>query len=153
MLDVPEFIAKAINIYGYPHFLNDAGGSLCELNDPEVIQVLSDSTIILYIRADDEHEATLCERAVSHPKPLYFQEEFLEENLNIYIQENNLSSVNEIVPNEFSSWVFPKLLEHRKPLYEAIAREHGYTVELQDAQKVRDEKDFVDLICQSIENS
>ena len=153
MLDVPEFIGKARNIYGYPHFLNDAGGSLCELNEPQVYETLSKYTIVLYIRADKEHESMLCERAVSHPKPLYFQEEFLEKHLSIYMEEKNISSVNEIVPDEFSSWVFPHLLEHRKPLYESLANQHGYTVDLHQVQQVRDEIDFIDLICQSINRS
>ena len=153
MLDVPDFIGKARNIYGYPHFLNDAGGSLCELNDPQVFETLSEHTIILYIRADKEHESMLCERAVSHPKPLYFQEEFLEKHLAMYMEENKISSVNEIVPDKFGSWVFPNLLEHRKPLYESIADQHGYTVDLQRVQQVRDENDFVDLVCQSIDQS
>jgi len=153
MLDVPEFIGKAKNIYGYPNFLNDAGGSLCELCEPEVYEVLSEHTLILYIRANDEHEQTLCERAVSHPKPLYFQEEFLDKHLAMFLEEKNISSVDEIVPDEFGSWVFPKLLEHRKPLYESIAEQYGYTVSLQDIQKVRDEKDFIDLIAQAIKSN
>ncbi len=153
MLDVPDFISKARNIYGYPHFLNDAGGSLCELDDPEVIETLSEHTLILYIRADEEHEATLCERAVNHPKPLYFQEEFLDKHLALYLQETGLASSDEIIPDEFSSWVFPKLLEHRKPLYESIAEEFGYTVDLRHVQRVRDENDFIELICQSIDRS
>ena len=153
MLDVPHFITKAKNIYGYPNFLNDAGGSLCELNDPSVFETLSENTLILYIRADKEHEDTLCERAVSSPKPLYFQEEFLDKHLEIYLEENKLSGVNEINPDEFGSWVFPKLLEHRKPLYESMADKYGYAVNLHDIQNVRDESDFIELICQSIDES
>lgn len=153
MLDVPHFIGKAKNIYGYPNFLNDAGGSLCELNDPSVFEVLSQNTLILYIRADQEHEETLCERAVTSPKPLYFQEEFLDKHLDMFMQENNLSEVEEINPDEFGSWVFPKLLEHRKPLYESIADQYGYAVNLHDIQDVRDESDFIELICQSIDQS
>ena len=151
MLDVPEFISKANNIYGYPNFLNDAGGSLCELGDKQVYEVLSKHTVILYIRADDEHEQTLCERAVTHPKPLYFQEEFLDKHLAMFLEEKNISSVDKIVPDEFSSWVFPKLLEHRKPLYESIASEYGYTVNLQDVQSIRDENDFIDLVAHAID--
>ena len=151
MLDVPEFISKAKNIYGYSNFLNDAGGSLCELGDPQVYEVLSKHTVIVYIRADDEHENTLCQRAVTHPKPLYFQEKFLDEHLEKYMQEKNISAVEEIVPDEFGSWVFPKLLEHRKPLYESIASKYGYTVNLQDVQDVRDEADFIDLIARAID--
>ena len=153
MLDVPHFIKKARNIYGYPNFLNDAGGSLCELNEPSVYETLSENTLILYIRADKEHEETLCERAVSSPKPLYFQEEFLDKHLEIFMEENNLSGVNEIDPDEFGSWVFPKLLEHRKPLYESMADQYGYVVNLHDIQNVRDENDFIELICQSIDKS
>eukprot|EP00095_Tigriopus_kingsejongensis_P009649 maker-scaffold218_size252335-snap-gene-1.3 protein:Tk09649 transcript:maker-scaffold218_size252335-snap-gene-1.3-mRNA-1 annotation:"5-aminolevulinate synthase" len=35
MYDIDNFIHKAQDIYGYPHFLNDTGGSMCELNDPD----------------------------------------------------------------------------------------------------------------------
>ena len=36
MKDVPEFIRKAREVYAYDNFINDAGGSLCELEDREV---------------------------------------------------------------------------------------------------------------------
>ena len=42
MKDVPIFVDKAREIYGYEHFVNDAGGSICELEDPEVLEVISD---------------------------------------------------------------------------------------------------------------
>ena len=42
MLDVPAFINKGQRIYGYPHFVNDVGGSLCELDEPGVIDLLVD---------------------------------------------------------------------------------------------------------------
>ena len=45
---------------------------------------------------------------------------------------------------------FPKLLEHRKPLYESIAQKYGYTVDLHEIAQVRDEKDFMDLVCDAI---
>ena len=151
MLDVPEFMKKAQDIYGYPNFLNDAGGSLCELDDEEVFQVLSDHTLILYIRANHVHEELLCERAVTAPKPLYFQEQFLNDHIELFLRQNNLNAIEEIVPDDFNSWVFPKLLEHRKPLYESLAQRYGYSVDLEDIQNVRDQKDFIDLICQSID--
>lgn len=151
MLDVPEFMKKAQDIYGYPNFLNDAGGSLCELDDEEVFQVLSDHTLILYIRANHVHEELLCQRAVTAPKPLYFQEQFLNDHIELFLQHNNLNAIEDIVPDDFNSWVFPKLLEHRKPLYESLAQRYGYSVDLEDIQNVRDQKDFIDLICQSID--
>lgn len=41
MRDVPESIRKAQLIYGYSHFVNDAGGSLCELEEPSVFELLA----------------------------------------------------------------------------------------------------------------
>ena len=40
MLDVPAFKERARKIYGYQHFVNDAGGSVCELDDPSVMETL-----------------------------------------------------------------------------------------------------------------
>jgi hypothetical protein len=45
MLDVGEFIKKS-QAQGYRHFINDAGGSLCELDDNKVYQSLADNTLI-----------------------------------------------------------------------------------------------------------
>jgi hypothetical protein len=47
MYDIPHFIEKAQEIYGYPHFVNDVGGSLCELDEPGVMDILVDNTLIL----------------------------------------------------------------------------------------------------------
>ena len=49
MRDVPEFINKSRNVFGYKHFINDVGGSLCELEEPGVIDLLIEHTLILYI--------------------------------------------------------------------------------------------------------
>ena len=56
MRDVPEFIRKAQLIYGYSHFVNDAGGSLCELEEPSVFELLAESTLILYIKVTTPEE-------------------------------------------------------------------------------------------------
>jgi hypothetical protein len=52
MRDVPEFIRKSREIYGYRHFVNDAGGSVCELDDPEVLHVL-DEQLDAYLKERD----------------------------------------------------------------------------------------------------
>ena len=57
MRDVAEFIVKAQEIYGYDHFINDAGGSLVELDDEKTEKTLAEHTLILYLKADDEHGA------------------------------------------------------------------------------------------------
>ncbi len=147
MLDVPQFIRKAHDIYGYDHFVNDAGGSLCEMDDDRVIDCLSAHTLILYIQVTDaEEEQKLIDRAVSDPKPLYYRPAFLQEQLTLYLKENALQYAAEIDPDAFGRWVFPRLFRSRIPRYEAIAGPHGYTVTSQEVARVRDEKDFMALL-------
>ena len=147
MNDVPEFIRKSQEIYGYQHFVNDVGGSLCELDEPSVIDLLVEHTLILYIQVTDkEEEQKLIARAQSDPKPLYYRPAFLKEQLDIYFQENGLSYAAEMDPDEFTRWIFPRLFHSRIPRYEAIAKPHGYTVTSQEVAKVRDEADFLELL-------
>ena len=63
MKDVPEFIDKAKDIYGYNHFINDAGGSVCELDSPDVLETLAKHTLIIYIKIPTALEQTIIERA------------------------------------------------------------------------------------------
>ena len=146
MHDVPGFIEKAQNIYGYKHFVNDVGGSLCELDDPAVMDVIDENTLILYIQVtNEEEELKLISRAQSAPKPLYYRPEFLLEQLDIYLAENNLEFAAQMDPDEFTRWVFPRLFHSRVPRYEEIAK-RGYTVTSQEVSAVKNEADFLALI-------
>lgn len=147
MRDVPTFIHKAQDIYGYAHFVNDVGGSLCELDEPSVIDLLAEHTLILYIQtttANEEQE--LIRRAQSDPKPLYFRPAFLAEHLPHYLAERGYADITEADPDDFTRWVFPHLFHSRIPRYEAIAKPHGYTVTSAEVAQVRDEKDFLSLL-------
>jgi len=147
MRDVPEFIRKAQEIYGYPHFVNDVGGSLCELDEPTVMDLLVKHTLILYIQVTDaEEEQKLIQRAQSDPKPLYYRPEFLQQQMQHYLDENRLQFAAEIDPDDFTRWVFPRLFHSRIPRYEAIAEPHGYTVTSNEVAQVRDEQDFLSLL-------
>ncbi len=147
MLDVPDFIKKAQNIYGYQHFVNDVGGSLCELDNPQVIDTLVKHTLILYIQVTNkEEENKLIERAQSAPKPLYYRPEFLQDELAAYLQEQHLDYAAQMIPDEFTRWIFPRLFHSRIPRYEAIAQPHGYTVTSEEVAQVRDQQDFLHLL-------
>jgi hypothetical protein len=146
MRDVPDFIGKAREIYGYKHFVNDAGGSLCELGDPTTIQILADHTLILYIKANEKDEQELIHRAEEDPKPLYYRDTFLDEQLTIYLREKKLSYVAQIDPDDFVRWMFPRLFHSRVPRYQAIADQHGYTVSTDELREVRDEAGFLRLV-------
>jgi hypothetical protein len=152
MRDVPEFIHKAHEIYGYDNFVNDVGGSLCELNEPSVIDLLVKHSLILYIRVTEQaEEQALISRAQSSPKPLYYRPEFLDEQLQEYLGLRGLRFAAQVEPDDFCSWVFPRLFHSRVPRYEAIARPHGYIVTSHEVAMVRDEQDFLDLIENAID--
>jgi hypothetical protein len=146
MRDVADFIVKAQEIYGYDHFINDAGGSVVELDDPETERILAENTLILYLRPDRDTERQLVQRAIDDPKPLYYQESFLDSKLGEYLAEHGLASPDEIEPDEFVRWIFPALVAHRRPKYEALANAHGYTVDALEAERVKNERDFLELI-------
>lgn len=146
MKDVAQFIDKAKEIYGYEHFINDAGGSICELDDPEPIDVLAEHTLILYIKADAAMERKMIQRAADHPKPMYYHEAFLDEQLSAYLRESGLAGPEEIVPDDFVRWIFPRLVAHRRPLYEALADAHGYTIDARATEAIETEADFLELV-------
>ncbi|HHC72912.1 MAG TPA: ATPase [Thiotrichales bacterium] len=151
MKDVPEFIRKAQEIYGYRHFINDAGGSVCELEDEEVIEVLAGHTLILYLQATHDDEEALMARAAADPKPLYYREAFLDEQLARYMAEKGLEYSALIEPDDFVRWIFPHLFKSRIPRYEAIAARYGYTVTTTELAQVESEQDFIDLVAAAIE--
>ena len=145
MLDVPKFINKSQS-QGFDHFINDAGGSLCELDNDLVYETLAEHTLILYIRASKDNESALIERAKTHPKPLYYQADFLTKQLDLYLQENNLTYIAQINPDAFVGWIFPRLLTHRKPKYEAIANQYGYSINSEDLYQCQSADEVFELI-------
>jgi hypothetical protein len=146
MYDLPSFMRKAKLIYGYQHFVNDVGGSLCELDEPGLLEFLAGHSLLLYIKATHADEEALIARAVSAPKPLYYREAFLDEQLAIYMELKQIEYVSLIDPKDFSSWVFPRLFRARIPRYEAIAERYGYAVTTEELSQVSDEKSFLEML-------
>ena len=152
MLDVEKFIQKAQDIYGYSHFINDVGGSICEIDEPGMIESLIACTLILYIKVtNQEQENVLIQRAQSSPKPLYYRPQFLQDQLSIYFAEKDIQYAAQIDPDEFARWVFPRLFHSRIPRYDAIAQPHGYTVTSDEVAQVESEDDFLKLLELAIE--
>lgn len=152
MNDVPRFISKAHDVYGYDHLINDASGSLCELEDDNVLSALSKHSLIIYIQATAEDEKALIQRAEADPKPLYYREVFLNEKLAEYMTHNSLEYAAQVIPDDFVRWVFPRLFYERIPRYEAIAREYGYTISTRDIESIQSHDDFLDVIVKTLDN-
>ncbi|HLU48342.1 MAG TPA: ATPase, partial [Planctomycetota bacterium] len=108
-------------------------------------------TVILYIRATEADVHRLEERAIRSPKPLFYREEFLDRELENYMRERGIEYVALIDPDDFTRWIFPKLLAERLPRYEAIAREHGFTVSSEDVARIESEEDFLTLVESALE--
>ena len=158
LLDVPEFIGRARDIYQYTHFVCDSGGSLCEITDPHdpddpVLKCLADHTLMLYIEGNPEHTRMLVERFRLNPKPMYYQPAFLDAKWAEYKQLNKIARDDDVDPDGFAVWGFEQLLLHRIPLYQAIARNHGYTVRMEDIPKIGTEADFLKLLRNAIDNT
>ena len=146
MYDLPSFMHKANLIYGYQHFVNDVGGSLCELDEPGLLEFLAEHSLLLYIQASHADEEALIARAVASPKPLYYREAFLDEQLKEYMAIKGVDYVSLIDPKDFTSWVFPRLFRARIPRYETIAANYGYTVTSEELSQVKDEKGFLEML-------
>ena len=156
LLDVPPFIGKARDIYQYQNFVCDSGGSLCEVVDPSnandpVLKCLSAHTLLLYIEGTPEHTRMLVERFRKHPKPMYYQPEFLDRKWSEYKTLNAIADDDDVDPDGFAVWGFEQLLLHRVPLYRQIAGTFGYAVRMQDIPAIQTEAQFIDLVSRAIE--
>ena len=149
--DVVEFIHKARSIYGYQNFINDAGGSICEIDDPATLDLLNEHTLLVYIKSSPELEQTLIKRARTHPKPLYYQASFLDEKLALFFRDYNLQTSFEVDPDDFVKWIFPHLLQHRLPRYQAIADRYGYSIDYRAVAEIQNDDDFIELIAATID--
>ena len=149
MYEVPEFIAKS-QAKGFSHFINDAGGSLCELEDPKLFKLLSANTLIIYIKTSKENEHALIARAKENPKPMYYNPVFFQRSIQNYLTENNLEYAAEISPDSFVSWVFPKLIEDRLKKYSKIANKYGCTIQSDELHSCSSANDVIDLISSSL---
>jgi len=150
MYDVRQFIKKTRDLYQYPYFINDTGGSLCELNNPEVIRQLAEDTLIVYLKPSDSLLSQIVERSLRDPKPMYFQEGFFNNGVLQYLEQEHLNSARDIIPDRFFAWIFPKLVQHRLPLYQAIADQYGVAVAADCIDDVSGEEDFIELVCEAL---
>lgn len=156
--DVPMFIGKAREIYGYSHFICDSGGSLCELVNPQdpadpVLKSLGDNTLLLYIRGTEDHTRTLVERFRREPKPMYYQERFLKDKWSEYKKLHGITANDAVDPDGFAVWGFEQLLLHRMPLYEAVARNFGYSISMEEIPKLASETDFIEVLSALVDRS
>jgi hypothetical protein len=150
VMDTNKFIEKSNNIYAYQNFVCDTSGSICEVVNPEdpndpLLNHLSKNTLIILIKGDEKHKDQLIKRFKANPKPIYYNENFLTEKWSSFKNINNVDNKN-VDPDKFILYCFEDLLNHRLPIYDSIAKNWGITINADDISKVKNEKDFINLV-------
>ncbi|MEH6832689.1 MAG: ATPase [Sulfitobacter sp.] len=153
LIDTHAFMERAQNLYDYPHFICDTGGSICEWIDPEdendpLLQKLSEHCLLVWIKGNEAHSQELIRRFDRAPKPMAYQPAFLERVWEQYLSENNMQE-SDVDPDSFIRWTYAQALAHRQPRYAAMAR-HGITVTAEDVHGVTSTEDFEALIASKL---
>ena len=152
--DTAYFIERAQDLYGYPHFICDTGGSICEWvdpNDPDdaLMTALSKTTLMVWIKGSEDHTAELIRRFDRAPKPMAYQPAFLERTWAQYLDLKGVAP-QDVDPDNFIRWTYSQALAHRQPLYEAMAN-WGVTVTADEISQARSASQFDDLIALALE--
>ena len=152
--DTAYFADRGTNLYGYPHFVCDTGGSICEWveadDDSDALMCeLSTSCLPVWIKGDDAHTAELVRRFDKAPKPMAYQPEFLSNSWYEYLNENNISG-DKVDPNAFVRWTYARALAHRQPRYVSMAR-WGVTVTADEVASLKSVADFNAMIANAID--
>ncbi len=153
--DVALFAHKALDIYGYEHFVCDTSGSICEVVEPDdpkdqVLNALSTAALPVLIEGHAGHTAELHARFNAAPKPMYYREDFLRAKWAEYLALHGVAG-HMVDPDDFIRWGYGELLAARLPRYAAIASNWGVTVSADETRDIRDVQDFNDLIGQAID--
>ncbi|SET83087.1 ATPase [Oceanicella actignis] len=156
-LDARAFIDRARDIYDYANFICDTSGSICEVVNPDdrhdpVLSALSRAVLLVYIRGGREHEDALKARFDRAPKPMYYNEDLLHRLWREFLDETGCEE-GDADPDAFIRWGFARIIAHRRPLYEALARNWGVAVEADDVAAVQTEDDFLRLVAEALERA
>ena len=131
---------------GHENFIHDSTGSFCEIQDPIVLESVARLSQICYIEASQQHIDEVVARAIKHPKPLFYPNDRLDGWLSDYLADHKLTDDQDIDPDEFSRWVFPKLFKQRLPKYKALADKYGFIVPSEALYGIENQDDFMTVI-------
>ncbi|MGR3466425.1 MAG: ATPase [Shimia sp.] len=153
LLDTVRFIDRAAELYDYPHFINDTGGSICEVVDPgdpkdPVMTALSGATLMVWIKGGVDHRDALIQRFKTAPKPMCYQADFLDAAWQSY----TTMYPGPVDPDAFMTATYADAITRRAPMYEAMSH-WGVTVDAQEIAMVRTPADFESLIAAAIERA
>jgi hypothetical protein len=149
LMDTAHFARRAQALYGYPHFICDTGGSICEWVDADdpgdpLLTELSGHCLMVWIKGDEAHTQELIRRFDRAPKPMAYQPEFLDAVWEQYLAEKECAE-DQVNPDDFIRFTYARALAHRQPRYEAMSR-WGVTVTADQVAALRTPEDFETMI-------
>lgn len=150
LLDTAHFTERAKRLYGYLNFVCDTGGSICEVVDPHdpadpVLTALDRSALMVWIKGSAAHTDELCRRFAKSPKPMYYSPDFLQKSWAEYLAEKNIGE-DRVDPDDFIRRIYRLAMEHRQPIYAAIASKWGVTVTADQVAAVKTFDDIFTMI-------
>ncbi len=154
LMDTAHFITRADALYGYPNFICDTGGSICEWvdaanPDDSIMRALCQHTLMVWIKGDEAHTKELIRRFDAAPKPMSYQPEFISRVWDEYLSNNNCSE-GDVDPDKFIRWAYAQALNHRQPRYAEMAK-WGVTVTADEVSNVATPQDFDALMRRALE--
>jgi hypothetical protein len=155
LMDTGHFIKRAQSLYGYPHFVCDTGGSICEWVDPEnpddpILTSLAKDSLLVWLKGTEAHTEELIRRFDKAPKPMAYQPEFLAAIWQEYLAEKGVAE-DAVNPDDFIRYTYARALNHRQPRYEAMARNWGITLDYEDVKQIKGPEDFSALIAAALD--
>ncbi len=133
------------------NFVHDSTGSLCEIEDKDLIQEIGNQTLFVYLKTGEKEDKEVLQRAKDNPKPLFFPPKFLNDQIGGFLSEFNIAAVGDIEPDNFARWVFPKLFEARKPKYQSLADKYGVTIPSSKFKSLKSSDEFIEIVASHLD--
>ena len=138
------------------HIICDTSGSICELVNPSdkddiLLTSLSKNFLIICLEAPDSIYQVLIDRFLDRPKPMYYEENFLNSIWQTF-KIGSLNSDDKINPDDFMIFGFKALIERRKAIYDMIAKNWGIRLNFEHLRKVKNAADLMEAIQTAIKS-
>ena len=139
------------------HFVCDTSGSICELVDPSdkddlLLTSISRNFLIVCLEAPDSIYQVLIDRFVAKPKPMYYEESFLNSLWHTF-KSGSSNTDDTINPDDFMIFGFKALIQRRKAIFDRISKNWGITLNFEHLRSINNATDLIEAIKLKIESA
>ena len=139
------------------HFVCDTSGSICELVNPSdkndlLLTSISRNFLIVCLEAPDSIYQVLIDRFLAKPKPMYYEENFLNSLWHSF-KRGSSNTDDKINPDDFMVFGFKALIERRKAIFDKISKNWGITLNFELLRRINDATDLIEAIKLKIESA